>query len=95
VVGFYPWSSTASFPILSVISSRSLADAFSEIHGLQLVLILILSPVILSRQRNSGGIGEYTKSLPQVGQRIIETAGQGGCSYLGRRRIAVPSSLTS
>lgn len=68
----------ASFPILSVIFNRSLADAFSEIHGLQLVLIVILSPIIRSRQRNSGGVGEYTKSLPQVGQRIIETAGREG-----------------
>ncbi len=70
----YELSNGASFAIRSVILSKSLAVAFSAIHGLHLMLIVILSPVIRSRQRNSGGIGEYTRSFPQVGQRIIGRA---------------------
>jgi len=54
-----------------------MADAFSAIHGLQLRLMLIMSPVIRSKHKNSGGIGEYTRSFPQFGHRIREkTAGE-------------------
>ena len=68
----YELSSGARLSIRSVILSRSLADAFSAIHGLHLMLMVIMSPAIRSRQRNSGGMGEYTRSFPQVGQRIIK-----------------------
>jgi hypothetical protein len=93
----YELSLGARFSIRSVILSRSLADAFSAIHGLHLRLIVIMSPVIRSRHRNSGGIGEYTRSFPQVGQRIIkkERSAMGKGCYLGRMRIDVPSTLTS
>jgi hypothetical protein len=69
----YELSLGARLSIRSVILSRSLANAFSEIHGLQPRLIVILSPLIRSKQRNSGGMGEYTRSFPHVGQRIIES----------------------
>jgi hypothetical protein len=72
VIHPYELSGGASFSIRSVIFSKSLADAFSEIHGLQPRLMVILSPLILSRQMNSGGMGEYTRSFPHVGHRIIE-----------------------
>ena len=51
-----------------------MADAFSAIQGLHPMLMVIMSPAIRSRHRNSGGIGEYTRSFPQVGQRIMGRA---------------------
>src|SRR6266550_4323292 len=57
----------AKFSIRSVILSKSMADAFSEIHGLHRTLMVITSPAIRSRHKNSGGIGEYTRSFPQFG----------------------------
>ncbi len=65
----------ARFSIRSVILSKSLADAFSEIHGLHRMLMVITSPAIRSKHRNSGGIGEYTRSFPQFGHRITENTG--------------------
>src|SRR2546427_3614679 len=93
----YELSLGARFSIRSVILSRSLADAFSAIHGLHLRLMVITSPAIRSRHRNNGGIGEYTRSFPQFGHRIIERTACGGetVPYLGRIRIEVPSDLTS
>ena len=49
-----------------------MADAFSEIHGLHRMLMVITSPAIRSKHRNSGEIGEYTRSFPQFGHRITE-----------------------
>src|SRR5437660_10450386 len=65
----------AKFSIRSVNLSKSLADAFSEIHGLHRMLMVITSPAIRSKHRNSGGIGEYTRSFPQFGHRITESTG--------------------
>src|SRR5437773_159488 len=65
----------ARFSIRSVILSKSLADAFSEIHGLHRMLMVITSPAIRSKHRNSGGIGEYTRSFPQFGHRITKNTG--------------------
>jgi hypothetical protein len=71
-LAIYGLSSGARLSIRSVILSRSLADAFSAIHGLQLRLIVIMSPAIRSRHINRGGMGEYTRSFPQYGHRIKE-----------------------
>src|SRR2546427_10743201 len=65
----------AKFSIRSVILSKSMADAFSEIHGLHRTLMVITSPAIRSRHKNRGGIGEYTRSFPQFGHRITASTG--------------------
>ena len=65
-------SSGANFSILSVIFKRSSAGASLGIQGLQSVLIMIFSPIICLTQKYREGIGEYTRSLPQVRHRITE-----------------------
>jgi hypothetical protein len=65
---FYSRSSGASLLIFSVRVRRSWAGASSRIQGLHSVLMVIVSSIIGSRQKYSGGTGEYTRSFPHVGQ---------------------------